>query len=82
MEIITILASNISLFLYKNNIVDRHDLEIYQYGDDYFYNIGIHNNADYRHNSEYVIAVYSILYHICIFETTYWRLSCEYIFEM
>ena len=32
MEIITILASNISLFLYKNNIVDRHDLEIYQYG--------------------------------------------------
>ncbi len=25
MEIITILASNISLFLYKNNIVDRHD---------------------------------------------------------
>ena len=32
MESITILASNISLFLYKNNIVDRHDLEIYQYG--------------------------------------------------
>lgn len=25
MEIITILASNISLFLYKNNIVDRYD---------------------------------------------------------